>query len=176
MSSDFDDVEHDEAHDGERPKSKSQLKREMHALQELGEELVRLSPEQFEKFDLPEALHDAVVEARRINSRGALKRQLQYVGRMMRNVDPAPIRERLDALRGQSRQAAAQLHRIERWRERLLEEGDHVLEELVAVHPEVDRQYLRQLMRNARKEKLANKAPRSARLLFRYLRELMETK
>ncbi len=171
MSTDIDD---NDAHD-EAPKSKSQRKREMHALQALGEELVSLSPEQFKKFnDLPETLHDAVVEARRIHSRGALKRQLQYVGRVMRDVDPAPIRERLDALRGQSRQAAAQLHRIERWRDRLLEEGDHVLEELVARHPAVDRQYLRQLVRNAGKEKLANKPPRSARLLFRYLRELME--
>ena len=160
--------------DNETPKSKSQLKRDMHALQELGEELVNLTPEQFKKFELPESLYDAIVEARRIRSRGALKRQLQYVGRMMRNVDPEPIREKLDALRGQSRQAAAQLHRIERWRDQLLEEGDHVLEELVTQYPDVDRQYLRQLMRNAGKEKLANKPPRSARLLFRYLRELME--
>ncbi|HEB93811.1 MAG TPA: DUF615 domain-containing protein [Gammaproteobacteria bacterium] len=173
MNTDFDDASDNDA---EAPKSKSQLKRDMHALQELGEELVNLSPEQFKKFELPEALHDAVVEARRIHSRGALKRQLQYVGRMMRNVDPAPIREKLDALRGQSRQAAAQLHRIERWRDRLLEEGDHILEELVTRYPDVDRQYLRQLVRNASKEKLANKAPRSARLLFRYLRELMEEK
>ncbi|HHH47294.1 MAG TPA: DUF615 domain-containing protein [Gammaproteobacteria bacterium] len=176
MSSDFDDFEHDEKLGGERPKSKSQLKREMHALQALGEELARLSPEQFKKFELPEALRDAVEEARRINSRGALKRQLQYVGRVMRDVDPAPIREQLDALRGQSRQAAARLHRIERWRDRLLEQGDHVLEELLAAHPDVDRQYLRQLVRNAGKEKQANKPPRSARLLFRYLRELMEEK
>ncbi|MCF6212199.1 MAG: DUF615 domain-containing protein [Gammaproteobacteria bacterium] len=172
MSTDYDD--NLESDPGEAPKSKSQLKRDMHALQVLGEELVNLSPEQFKKFKLPEALHDAVVEARRIHGRGALKRQLQYVGRMMRDVDPAPIREKLDALRGQSRQAAAQLHRIERWRDRLLEDGDHVLEELVARHPDVDRQYLRQLMRNAGKEKLANKPPRSTRLLFRYLRELME--
>ncbi len=162
--------------DNETPKSKSQLKRDMHALQELGAELVNLTPEQFKKFELPESLYDAIVEARRIHSRGALKRQLQYVGRMMRNVDPEPIREKLDALRGQSRQAAAQLHRIERWRDRLLEEGDHVLEELVTQYPDVDRQYLRQLMRNAGKEKLANKPPRSARLLFRYLRELVEEK
>ncbi len=174
MSTDYDDNLASDP--DETPKSKSQLKRDMHALQVLGEELVNLSPEQFKKFKLPEALHDAVVEARRIHGRGALKRQLQYVGRMMRDVDPAPIREKLDALRGQSRQAAAQLHRIERWRDRLLEDGDHALEELVARHPDVDRQYLRQLMRNAGKEKLANKPPRSTRLLFRYLRELMEEK
>lgn len=170
------DIDDEFNHDGEseEPKSKSQLKRDMHALQALGEELVNLTPEQFKKFDLPENLYDAVFEARRIHSHGARKRQLQYVGRVMRNIDPAPIRERLDALRGQSRQAAAKLHRIERWRDRLLEEGDHVLEELLEQHRDVDRQYLRQLVRNAAKEKLANKPPRSARQLFQYLRDIMK--
>lgn len=164
--------DHDE---DDAPKSKSQVKRDMHALQDLGEELVKLTKDQFKKFDMPENLRDAIAEARRLTSRGALKRQLQFVGRVMRSIeDPAPLYEQLDAIRGQSRQAAAKLHRIERWRDRLLDEGDPVLEELLVQHPEVDRQYLRQLLRNAHKETLANKPPRSKRLLFRYLRELME--
>jgi ribosome-associated protein len=154
-------------------KSKSQRKREMHALQELGEELVKLSKEQFEKITLPDDLHDAIVEARHIHQRGAHKRQLQYIGRLMRSLDPAPIREQLDTILGHSRQAVENLHQIERWRDRLLAEGDHTLEELVTQYPETDRQYLRQLIRNANKETLDNKPPKSTRALFRYLRDLI---
>ena len=154
-------------------KSKSQLKREMNALQDLGEELVKLPKEQFEKITLPDNLRDAIIDARHIHQRGAHKRQLQYIGRLMRNVDPAPIREQLDTIQGHSRQAAQNLHQIERWRDRLLKEGDHTLEELVTHYPDTDRQYLRQLIRNANKETHNNKPPKSARALFRYLRDLI---
>jgi len=154
-------------------KSKSQIKREMHVLQELGKELVNLPKEQFAKIELPEELYDAVVEARHIHQHGALKRQFQYIGKRMRTVDAEKIRERIDTLAGQSRQAVATLHHIERWRDRLLENGDAALAELVAEFSNVDRQYLRQLVRNAKKEMLENKPPKSARALFKYLRELM---
>jgi ribosome-associated protein len=153
--------------------SKSEMKREMHALQALGEELVKLPGDQFDTLDLPDDLRDAIAEARRMHQRGALKRQLQYIGRLMRSVDADPIREQLDTLRGQSRRASQELHRIERWRERLLKEGDSALTELVDDHPDIDRNYLRQLIRNAKKEMLDNKAPRSSRALFRYLREFL---
>jgi len=156
----------------ERAKSKSQRKREMHALQMLGEELVALPVEQFEQIQLPEELHDAVLEARRIHSHGAHKRQLQYIGRVMRSIDDAPIREQLETLRGQSRRAHAELHRIEQWRDRLLEEGDPALEDLLTQYVQADRQHLRQLVRSAHQEKLLNKPPRAARSLFHYLREL----
>ena len=154
-------------------KSKSQRKREMHALQELGEQLVKLSKEQFEKISLPDDLHDAIIEARHIRQHGARKRQLQYIGKLMREVDPAPIQEQLDTVLGHSRQAVQNLHDIERWRDRLLAEGDHTLEELVTQYPNTDRQYLRQLIRNANKETHDNKPPKSARALFHYLRDLI---
>jgi ribosome-associated protein len=154
--------------------SKSQRKRDSHALQALGEELVALPVDQFNKIDLPENLRIAIMEARRIHQRGARKRQLQYVGRLMRDVDAAPIQEQLDTLRGCSQRAAQQLHHIERWRDRLLAEGDSALEELLHEHPHADVQNLRQLLRNAHKEALANKPPSSARALFRSLRELLE--
>lgn len=156
-------------------KSKSQRKREMLALQDLGEELVKLSKEQFEKITLPDDLHDAIVEARHIHQRGAHKRQLQYIGRLMRNVDPAPIQEQLDTIHGHSRQAAENLHQIERWRDRLMTDGDRTLEELVEQYPETDRQYLRQLIRNANRETHDNKPPKSARAMFRYLRDLINS-
>lgn len=154
-------------------KSKSQLKREMHALQSLGEELVKLSKDQFEKVILPEDLHDAVIEARNIRQHGARKRQLQYIGKLMRSIDSVPIQEQLDTLKGQSTQAAQTLHTIERWRDQLLDNGDQALEKLLAQYPQTDRQYIRQLLRNAHKEIKANKPPKSTRALFRYLREII---
>ena len=154
--------------------SKSQLKRDMHALQELGRQLVELPKDQFEKISLEESLHDAIVDARHIRQHDAKKRQLQYIGKIMRSTDPEPIQEQLNTIQGHSNQATQALHNIERWRDRLLEEGDHALEELVTQYKQADRQYLRQLLRNAQKEMLTNKPPKSARALFRYLRELFD--
>ncbi|HKK05905.1 MAG TPA: ribosome biogenesis factor YjgA [Gammaproteobacteria bacterium] len=161
------DPDHDEA------KSKSQRKREADALQELGEALLRFTPAELERVDLPAALLDALLAAQRIHQRSAHKRQLQYIGKLMRSIDPEPVRHALDRLTEHDRQSTAELHRIERWRERLLEEGDAALGELVDAHPDADRQHLRQLVRSAQREHLANRPPTSARALFRYLRELM---
>jgi ribosome-associated protein len=143
-------------------------------LQELGQQLVDLPKDQFEKITLEENLYDAIVDARHIRQHGAKKRQLQYIGKIMRNIDAEPIQEQLNTIQGHSSQATQTLHNIERWRDRLLEEGDHALEELVNQYQQTDRQYLRQLLRNAQKEMLTNKAPKSARALFRYLRELFD--
>lgn len=154
-------------------KSKSQLKREMQALQELGEELVKLPKEQFEKIVLSEELHDAVLQARNITQHGAHKRQLQYIGKLMRNIDPEPVKEQLNLIKGHSARATQTLHNIEQWRDQLLTDGDHAVEKLLEQHPQTDRQYLRQLLRNAHKEIKANKPPKSKRLLFQYLREIL---
>lgn len=158
----------------QREKSKSQVKREMHELLALGAEIVNLPKEQFAKLELPENLHDAITEGRRITQHGAHKRQLQYIGKLMRNVDAGQIREQVDTIAGHSKQAAASLHHIERWRDDLLAEGDDALERLLTEFPSADRQYLRQLVRNAKKEMQENKPPRSARALFKYLRELLD--
>jgi ribosome-associated protein len=157
----------------DRP-SKSQLKRDMLALQALGEALVALSDEQLAGLDLPDDLRDAVRDARRIgvSKHGAIRRQRQYVGRIMREVDPAPIRAQLDALAGHSRAHTAWLHGLERWRERLIA-GDQVLTELLAEHPGADIPRLRTLIRNAQREQLQGKPPKSFRELFQVLRELI---
>ncbi len=159
-------------HDAE-PKSKSQVKREMHALQKLGEELVTLSGTELARIALPDDLREAVALAQRLNQRGAHKRQLQYIGRLMRDIDPEPIQRDLDRLRNRDASQTAHFHRIERWRDRLLEEGDTALEALFADHPHLDRQHLRQLLRNAQQEQRADKPPRAARELFRYLRDAL---
>ncbi len=111
-------------YDSPDEKSKSQLKREMTALQELGEILVELSAHELERMPLPEKLYDAVVAACGMRQRGAHKRQLQYIGKVMRNVDTEPIREHLAETQSRSRQSAARQHHLERLRDLLLTEGD----------------------------------------------------
>jgi ribosome-associated protein len=154
--------------------SKSQLKRESHALQELGEELVELPAAKLEKIPLPEELAEAVALARRIKARGGRKRQLQYIGKLMRKLDEEPIRLAMSQLKSESARETAQLHQLEQWRDRLVAEGDAALAELLEQQPQADRQHLRQLVRNAQREIKQNKPPKSARELFRYLRTLLE--
>jgi len=155
----------------EKP-SKTQRKRAMHELQELGERLIALNPEQLAAITLPENLHDAVEQARRITRHEARRRQLQYIGRLMRAVDPEPIREKLRAWDGVSTEETARVHRIERWREKLLED-DAAVGALAQAHPGIDTQRLRALARNAREERKAGRPPRACRELFRALRDII---
>lgn len=157
----------------ERP-SKSQLKREASALQALGERLVELSPAQLNRIPLSEALREAVVEAQRIRQRGGRRRQLQFIGKLMRQVDAEPIAAAVQALDAQGLRAAAAQRRVEQWRERLLAEGDTALAELLEACPEADRQQLRQAVRSARQEQQAGRPPRAQRALLRLLRDLLE--
>jgi ribosome-associated protein len=153
----------------ERP-SKTERKKEVHALQALGERLVGLNAEQLAAVPLPEELRDAVLEAKRIRSREGRRRQLQYIGKLMRGIDPAPIARELERWDGQSRAATAAHRRIERWRLRLLDDDD-ALTEFAREHPNVDLQRLRTCVREARKERLAGGEPRHFRDLFRLIRE-----
>ena len=157
-----------EAYD--RP-SKSSLKRAMHDLQATGDELVALSTDQLKKIDLPEDLRDAVRDAQRFTSHGARRRQLQFIGKLMRNIDPAPIREALDELKGLSAAATARMHALERLRSRFLED-EAVIQEIAERYPQADFQQLRQLRRNAMKEQQQGKPPRAYRELYRALRTL----
>ncbi|MDD5248873.1 MAG: ribosome biogenesis factor YjgA [Rhodocyclaceae bacterium] len=154
--------------------SKSQKKREMTALQDMGAELVELSRERLAKIDLPEDLRAAVRDAQRFTQHGARRRQMQYIGRLMRDLDPAPIRAVLDEINGVSAVATARQHALERLRVRLLED-ETVLGEIARDHPGADLQHLRQLRRNALKEQELNKPPRAFRELFRVLRSLEES-
>jgi len=156
----------------DRP-SKSQRKRDMLALQDLGAELLTLSDAQLETVPLPENLREAVLEARRIRDFEGRRRQLQYVGKLMRVTDPLPIRERIDAFKATSHAETARLHEIERWRERLIED-ERAMADLVVAHPGADTQNLRALARNARREREEKRPPRSYRALFQALRSLFE--
>ena len=162
-----------EEKDQDRP-SKTQMKQRMHELQALGERLIELSPAQLDSMGLPEFLHDAVLEAQRTPGRESRRRQLQYVGRLMREVDAEPIREKIAAWDGVSSQHTARVHLAERWRARLLE-NEAALAELADAHPGLDAQRLRQLIRSARAERDAGKPPKHFRELFRALRDILGT-
>lgn len=142
----------------------------MLALQALGEALVALTPEQLAGFELPERLSDAIAFARRVATHEGRRRQMQYIGRLMRELDPEPIAARLARLRSARLHDNALHQKAEQWRGRLLAE-DQALTELAAAHPGIDTQHLHQLVRNARREAARGAPPKAQRALFRALRE-----
>lgn len=154
-----------------RGPSKSQLKREMTALQELGEELVGLSRERLSRIEMPERLRDAILDAQRISKHEARRRQMQFIGKIMRDVDATPIREALNELKGVSAIANARHHHLEALRTRLMED-ETAFGDLARDFPAADIQHLRQLRRNALREAQQGKPPRAYREFFRELREL----
>ena len=151
--------------------SKTKKKQQMHELQALGAALVELSAEQLATMRLPADLLAAALEAQRITAHEGRRRQIQYIGRLMRELDAEPIREQLALWHGLARGNATRQHAIERWRERLLADDD-ALTEFARERPGADLQALRALIRNARKEALDGRPPRAFRELFRALREI----
>ncbi|MBM3373801.1 MAG: DUF615 domain-containing protein [Betaproteobacteria bacterium] len=147
----------------------------MDALQAIGAELVALSAHQLDSIELPDSLREAVVFARSMKPNESRRRQLQYIGKLMRQVDPAPIRARLDAFLSVSAEHTAQLHHIERWRERLIAEPLAV-SEFIAAYPEADSQQLRTLIRNVADERTRGKPPKHYRALFQMIRALVEAR
>ena len=166
---------HDPDSDDEQYISKSQLKREMTALQEIGQKLLSLTPAQQEKIPMSDALQAALEEGRRIKQREAIRRHLQYIGKVMRKEpDIEAISHALDLMDASSHAYAQKFHRLERWRDRLIDEGRSAVSELMVEMPHADPQHLNQLIRNAQKERDNNKPPANSRKLFRYLKDLQE--
>ncbi len=156
--------------------SRSQQRRDALEVRALGEQLVALPRGRLEKLPIPDDLLPHILETQRIDSHIARKRQLQFLAKQMRREDDETlhaIRDALDAGGEAARQETALLHRVEAWRERLLEQGDPALEELLADHPDADRQQLRQLVRNVHAERKKGRPPHAFRELFRVLRELL---
>ncbi len=151
--------------------SKSQRKRESHALRDLGETLVKLPAKQLSTIPLSEELRDAIELCRRINSHSARKRQLGFIGKLLRNTETDEIQSALEKLLQQDRQAVQQFHQLEQLRDELIANGDDALHLVTDKHPDVDRQHLRQLIRQARKDHSAQK-PKGPRALFKFLRGL----
>ena len=153
-------------------KSKSERKREVTALQELGERLLELSQEQLNNIRISQELQDALILAKTLKSRGARRRQMQYIGVLMRRIDPEPIRLMIHEIDKGQKHKAREFQQLETMRNSLIDGDDTVFEEIIRHFPDVDILRLRQLVRGARKEKKENKPPKQSRSLFRYLREL----
>jgi len=157
----------------EEPTSKTQLKAEADAQQALGVRLTELPKDKLLKLDLPDAVVTAVLDSKKITANGATRRHKQYLGRLMREIDNAPILEQLARWDGKHTAENAYFHGLERWRDRMIADTN-VLAEFIALYPQTDIQQLRTLVRNAQKELAADKPPKSSRDIFKLLREITE--
>jgi ribosome-associated protein len=156
----------------EHPKSRTQKKKEDRALQRLGEELLTISPDQLAAITMPEELAEAVRLGRQTTQHGARRRQLQYIGALMRQIDSTPIKKALDNIRKGDYQKELAFKKVERWRDTLKEGDLSIVEDILAECPEAERQCLMQLVRNTRKEADTGKTVKASRTLFRYLRQI----
>ncbi|MDX1706289.1 ribosome biogenesis factor YjgA [Pseudidiomarina sp.] len=159
--------------DEDQPISKSQLKRDAEAQQALGEQLVNLPDGKLAKIPLDETLLDAIRLAQRIrNTREGFRRQLQLIGKMMRDRDTSEIEQALSEIEHSHHEQNALFHQLEKHRDHILAEGDVAIQEFIDAYPSADRQKLRQLYRQALKQQQQNKPPAAARELFKYLRQV----
>lgn len=156
-------------------KSKSQMKREMIALQELGEKLASLPIDKVQKMDILPELKEALFELKKMTSHEARRRHMQYIGVLMREADPEPIKKAVSDAEAGSFKAARLFKKAENWRERLCD-GDEALEtEIIETYPGIDIQQFRQYVRNARKEKVKQSGNKSSRALFRFIRDVIDS-
>ncbi|MEN3753402.1 ribosome biogenesis factor YjgA [Mangrovibacter yixingensis] len=153
--------------------SKSEIKRDAEELKRLGVELTELGKNALDKIPLDQDLRAAVELAQRIKKEGR-RRQIQLIGKMLRQRDVDPIRQALDKLKNRHNQQVVVFHKLESLRDQLIAGGDEAVEEVLRLYPDADRQQLRSLVRNAKKEVAGNKPPKSSRLIFQYLRDLAE--
>ena len=175
MSEEYEyDDEDDVEYYAVRP-NKTQIKKDMAALFALGEEMSGLSVTQLKTLELSENIHKAVVEVAGMPLKGARKRLLKFIAGQLHKIDIEPIQEKLARIKNKSAHAVREHHIVERWRDRLIAEGNDALTELLDEYPDADRQQLRQTLRNAQKEAEAAKPPKSSRLLYHYLKDLFKS-
>ena len=153
--------------------NKTQIKKEMAALFALGEEMSELSVAQVTSLELPDNIHKAIIEVSKMPHKGARKRLLKFITGQLHKIDLEPILEKLARIKNKSAHGVREHHIVERWRDRLVKGGHEALTAFLNEQPDADRQHLRQLLRNIQKEEEANKPPKSARLLYRYLKTLL---
>jgi len=159
-----------------RPPSKSQRKRDMHAQFDLGKVLVELPTSQLKKLSLDESLYDAIDICKTIRQHGARKRQHKLISKLLSDADTAAIQDAVDDFKAPQREAIAELHAIEDWRDRLIAEDDVALTEFIGQYPSADRQQLRQILRNSKQTKSLDRSKRAKRELFQFIRELVDVK
>ncbi len=169
------DSRQDDVPDTDATPSKSARKRQMHSLQAVGELLVGLSDKQLNQIPIEDdQLRKAIRECRQIRSNSARKRHLQFIGKLMRNIDPAPIEEALEELHNARQESTATFHQLEQLRADILAAGIAGVELAMRRFPTADRQHLRQLVLQAGREAQRNRPPAASRKLFAYLRELLD--
>lgn len=151
--------------------SKSSIKREMTALQKIGETLVGLAQSQLDRIPLSDKLLEAINFARTLKTRESIRRQLQYIGKIMRQVDIEPIQAALRQIQFDHKQKTSAFHEIEQWRERLIAESDEAIQAYLTQHTAADRQQLRQLVRKAQHDRKTGKNTGAETALFRYLQD-----
>ncbi|MCP3674229.1 MAG: DUF615 domain-containing protein [Gammaproteobacteria bacterium] len=156
--------------------SKTSVKKQMHALHQLGQKLVALPDSQLKNIPLDEKLFDAIMLARKITKHGGLKRQIQYIGKLMRHVDAEPIESAINDIENGSQQDSDLFHLKEQWRDLLIKGDNDKLSEFFEQYPATDLQYLRQLVRNHKNGKNEDKKKHSARLIFKLVSELIDSK
>ncbi len=154
----------------EEEKSKSQIKREFAELQRLGEQLVALKPAQIPTFSFSQAMLDALDEYTRIKNRTAQQRHIRRIGKLLADEDVLFIRQNLERLSANHPEEKRRVKLLEQWRDRLIADGDSALNHLASICSELDRHYLRQLIRAAQKERESQKTPSAAKKIFAYLK------
>lgn len=152
--------------------SKSEIKRDAEHLKKLGSQLIELNAANLAKMPLDDTLREAVELAQKLRLE-ARRRQIQYIGKLLRKQDPAPIQEALDKVQNRHNQQLALLHKLELCRDQLIAQGDPAIDALLAEYSTLDRQYLRNLVRAAQKEKEANKPPKHYREIYQYLKSVI---
>lgn len=172
MTSEYNESMLEEGDDIDFGPSKSQVKRECHHLLDVGDIILKLSPEDRNTLDLPVELEEAIGTALKIKSRSGLKRQRQYIGKLLRAIDAEAIEKQLNKILHRHDTNTAQFKRLEKWRDKLIDNDKETLDEVFSHYQQIDRQHIKQLIRIANQEMKQNKPPAAARKLFKYLREL----
>ena len=169
------DFEHHENDDEQEFEiSKSQIKREMESLQALGKKLTELRPAQLKKVPMSEDLSHAIKESYNISKNEAKRRHLQFIGKLMRSEDAEAIQYAIDQFDSSSERFAQELHKMESWRDRLIDGGNDVLSEFISAHPETEVQHFRTLVRNAKKDREREKNTGASKKLFQYIRTTVQ--
>lgn len=154
--------------------NKTQIKKEIAAVMDMVAEICELTPNQITEFNLPDNIHTALLDASKMGKNAARKRLLKYITGQLRMLDVEAVQEKLARLKNQSAHAVREHHQAERWRDLLVADtSNQQLTLLISEHPSADSQHVRQLQRNAQKEAKEAKPPKSARLLYKYLKELI---
>lgn len=165
------DIEKDES----EQLTKSQIKKAMHEIQKIGETLITLSESQLSKIPLPDNVRDAILQAHTLKKNNeAMRRHLQYIGKIMRQIELGPILAALHKIQVHHNQRNKMFHAIEQWRDQLIAQGDEGIQKFLELYPQTDRQQLRQLVRNAKHDREQEKKTGGELSLFRYLKSIID--